>query len=112
MSDVISAVQSNEYKTTNKADVAQGSTARYTGRSPLVPGLNNSKIASKVRFDIEGDEDNTGDSETDLFVVRVYYGAGENFQDEILNSGGYLNAAGIQRLLSQIGPKTIETLFK
>ena len=112
MSDVISAVQSNEYKTTNKADVAQGSTARYTGRSPLVPGLNNSKIASKVRFDIEGDEDNTGDSETDLFVVRVYYGAGENFQDKILNSGGYLNAAGIQRLLSQIGPKTIETLFK
>jgi hypothetical protein len=43
MSDVISAVQSNEYKTTNKADVAQGSTARYTGRSPLVPGLNNTR---------------------------------------------------------------------
>ena len=112
MSDVISAVQSNEYKTTNKADVAQGSTARYTGRSPLVPGLKDTEIASKVRFDIEGDDDNTGDSETDLFVVRVYYGAGENFQDKILNSGGYLNAAGIQRLLSQIGPKTIETLFK
>jgi hypothetical protein len=112
MTDVISAVQSNIGKTTNKANVKQGSTARYTGFSPLVPGLNNTGIASKVRFDIEGDMDNIGDASTDLFQVRLYYYDGKNFQDEVLNPGGYLNAYQVQLLLSQTGPKTIETLFK
>jgi hypothetical protein len=112
MSDVISTIQSNPSKTTNKANVKQGSTAGYTGFSPLVPGLNNSKIASKVRFDIEGDSDNTGNASTDLFQVRVYYHDGKNFQDEVLNPGGYLNAYQLQLLLNQTGPKTIETLFK
>ncbi len=112
MTDVISAVQSNLNKTTNKGNAKQGSTARYTGYSPLVPGLNNSKIAPKVRFDIEGSDDNTGNASTDLFQARVYYYDGKNFQDEVLNPGGYLNAYQLQLLLSQTGPKTIETLFK
>lgn len=112
MTDVISTVQSNPNKTTNKANVKQGSTAMYTGYSGLVPGLNNTKIASKVRFDIEGSDDNTGNASTDLFQARIYYHNGKNFQDEVLNPGGYLNAYQLQLLLNQIGPKTVETLFK
>lgn len=112
MSDVISAVQSSKNKTTNKANVKEGSTARYTGFSPLLPGFNNTKIASRVRMDIEGSPDNTGDANTDVFQARLYYYNGKEWKDEVLNSGGYVDAANLQILLSQTGQKTIETLFK
>jgi hypothetical protein len=112
MSDVISAVQGSKYKTTNTAGTQQGSTARYTGNSPLLPGFNNTKMASKVRMDIEGSPDNTGDADTDVFQARLYYYDGNQWKDEIYNSGGYVDAANLQILLSQAGQKTIETLFK
>ena len=112
MSDVISSVQSSKSKTTNKANRAQGSTARYTGFSPLLPGFNNTKIASKVRMDIEGSPDNTGNADTDVFQARLYYYGNKGWKDEVLNSGGYVNVTNLQILLSQTGQKTIETLFK
>ena len=112
MSDVISAVQSSKNRTTNKASTVAGSTARYTGYSPLLPGFNNTKIASKVRMDIEGSPDNTGNADTDVFQARLYYYDGNQWKDEVLNSGGYVDAANLQILLSQTGQKTIETLFK
>lgn len=114
MSDVISAVQSNKNKTTNKANVTEGSTARYTGFSPLLPGFNNTKIAPRVRMDIEGSPDNIGNADTDVFQARLYYynDKTQEWKDEVLNSGGYLDAVNLQILLSQTGQKTIETLFK
>lgn len=112
MSDVISTIQSSKNKTTNKAGVTQGSTARYTGNSPLLPGFNNTKIAPMVRMDIEGSPDNIGNADTDLFQARLYYYNGSEWKDEVLNQGGYVNAANLQILLSQVGQKTIETLFK
>lgn len=112
MSDVISAVQGSKYKTTNTAGRQQGSTARYTGNSPLLPGFNNTKMASKVRMDIEGSPDNIGNADTDVFQARLYYYDGNQWKDEVLNTGGYVDAANLQILLSQTGQKTIETLFK
>lgn len=112
MSDVIYSVQSSENKTTNKAGKQQGSTARYTGYSPLLPGFNNTKIASRVRMDIEGSPDNNGDADTDVFQAVLYYYDGKEWKNEVLNSGGYVDAANLQILLSQTGQKTIETLFK
>jgi hypothetical protein len=112
MSDVISSVQSSSNKTTNKANRPAGSTARYTGNSPLLPGFNNTKIASRVRMDIEGSPDNIGDAETDIFQARLYYYNGKEWKDEVLNTGGYLDINSLQILLSQAGQKTIETLFK
>ena len=112
MSDVIYAVQASPNKTTNKANTIAGSEARYTGSSPLLPGLNNTKIASRVRVDIEGSPDNIGDVDTDVFQARLYYYNGKEWKDEVLNSGGYVDAANLQILLSQTGQKTIETLFK
>jgi hypothetical protein len=113
MSDVIYSVQSNENKTTNKAGRQQGSTARYTGSSPLLPGINNTKIASRVRMDVEGSPDNIGDADTDVFQAVLYYYDGKTWKvPQVLNSGGYVDAANLQILLSQVGQKTIETLFK
>jgi hypothetical protein len=112
MNDVINNVQSSKSKTTNKANLKQGSTARYTGFNSLLPGINNTKIAPKVRLDIEGSPDNTGNASTDMFQARLYYHTGKNFEDKVLNTGGYLNASQLQLLLNQTGPKTIETLFK
>lgn len=112
MSDVISSVQANPNKTTNKANRQEGSTARYTGYSPLLPGFNNTKIAPRVRMDIEGSPDNTGNADTDVFQARLYYYNGKQWKDEVLNSGGYVNTSNLQILLSQTGQKTIETLFK
>ena len=112
MSDVIDAVQSSKRKTTNKANTVAGSTARYTGYSPLLPGFNNTKIASRVRMDIEGSPDNVGKAETDLFQARLYYYNGKEWKDEVYNTGGYLDINNLQILLSQAGQKTIETLFK
>jgi hypothetical protein len=113
MSDVIDSIQSTKNKTTNKAGVQQGSTARYTGNSPLLPGINNTKIASRVRMDIEGSPDNIGDAESDLFQARLYYYDGKEWKvPQVLNTGGYLDINSLQLLLSQTGQKTIETLFK
>lgn len=112
MTDVINNVQSSESKTTNKANTKEGSTARYTGFNSLLPGINNTKIAPKVRLDIEGSLDNIGKAETDMFQARLYYYNGKNFEHKVLNTGGYLNASQLQLLLNQTGPKTIETLFK
>ena len=112
MTDVISAVQSSPNKTTNKANVKEASTARYRGYSPLLPGFNNTKLAPKIRLDIEGSPENTGKAETDMFQARLYYHNGKNWQHEVLNQGGYLDASNLQILLSQTGQKTIETLFK
>jgi hypothetical protein len=112
MSDVIYDVQSSKYKTTNKANVKEGSTARYTGFNKLLPGINNTKIAPKVRMDIEGSPDNIGNADTDVFQARLYYYDGRAWKNEVLNSGGYVDAANLQILLSQTGQKTIETLFK
>ena len=113
MSDIIYNVQSNKNKTTNKANGQEGSEARYTGFSPLLPGINNTKIASKVRMDIEGSPDNIGNADTDVFQARLYYYDGKAWKvPQVLNSGGYVDAANLQILLSQVGQKTIETLFK
>jgi hypothetical protein len=112
MTDIVYSIQSSPGKTTNKSNGQQGSTARYTGFSALLPGIKNTKIASKVRFDIEGSSYNTGDVSTDLFQAVIYYHDGKNFQSEVLNPGGYLDATNLQILLSQTGPKTIETLFR
>jgi hypothetical protein len=114
MSDVIYSVQSSKNKTTNKANTIAASEARYTGYSPLLPGFNNTKMASRVRMDIEGSPDNIGNADTDVFQARLYYYDNKNkeWKDRVLNSGGYVDAANLQILLSQTGQKTIETLFK
>jgi hypothetical protein len=114
MSDVIYSVQASKNKTTNKANKQEASTARYTGYSQLLPGFNNTKIASRVRMDIEGSPDNIGNADTDVFQARLYYynDKTKEWKDEVLNSGGYVDAANLQILLSQTGQKTIETLFK
>jgi hypothetical protein len=105
------AVQSSPNKTTNEIDKVQASTAGITGFSPLLPNINNTKIAPKVRVDVEGSKSNNG-GPNDKFQVRLYFKPLDLWQDKILNSGGYVNETGLQELLNAIGPKTIDTVFK
>ena len=111
ISSIKYSVQSSKNKTTNEEDIIEASTAGITGFSPLLPNINNTKIAPKVRVDVEGSQNNNG-GPSDRFQVRLYYKTNEGWQNKVLNSGGYVNEAGLQELLFAIGPKTIDTLFK
>jgi hypothetical protein len=111
ITDIKYSVNSSAKKTTNQEDIINASTAGISGYSPLLPGINNTRIAPNVRVDVEGSPNNIGD-ENDKFQIRLYYNDGKEWKDEILNQGGYLNEMGLQELLYNIGPKTIDTLFK
>jgi hypothetical protein len=111
ITDIKYSVNSSPNKTTNQSDKINASTAGIKGFSPLLPGINNTRLAPNVRVDIEGSSNNIGD-ENDKFQIRMYYNDGSGWQDEVLNQGGYVNEVGLQSLLYSIGPKTIDTLFK
>ena len=113
MTPLIKFIQSSKAKTTNTNNTKDASTAQISGYNPLLPGINNSRIAPKVRADIEGSKNNTGNPLTDLFQVRIYYKAtGKDWDDKVINSGGYINSMQAQELLSTIGPDTVIKLFK
>lgn len=111
ITDIKYSVNSSPNKTTNQKDGINASTAGIKGFSPLLPGINNTRLAPNVRVDVEGSSNNIGD-ENDKFQIRMYYNDGNGWQDEVLNQGGYVNEVGLQSLLYSIGPKTIDTLFK
>jgi hypothetical protein len=113
MTTLTKFIQSSPTKTTNTNNTKDASTAQISGYNPLLPGINNSRIAPKVRADIEGSKNNTGNPLTDLFQVRIYYKAtGKDWDDKVINSGGYINSMQAQELLSTIGPDTVIKLFK
>lgn len=111
ITDIKYSINSSPNKTTNQSDKINAGTAGIKGFSPLLPGINNTRLAPNVRVDIEGSSNNIGD-ENDKFQIRLYYNNGKGWQDEVLNQGGYVNEVGLQSLLYSIGPKTINTLFK
>ncbi len=111
ITDIKYSVNSSANKTTNQSDIINASTAGISGWSPLLPGINNTRIAPNIRVDVEGSSSNIGD-ENDKFQIRLYYNNGKGWKDEVLNQGGYVNEVGLQSLLYSIGPKTIDTLFK
>ena len=111
ITDIKYSINSSPNKTTNQSDIINASTAGISGWSPLLPGINNTRIAPNFRVDIEGSSNNIGD-ENDKFQIRMYYNDGNSWKDEILNQGGYVNEVGLQSLLYSIGPKTIDTFFK
>jgi osmotically-inducible protein OsmY len=106
------SINSSKAKTTNDADKVDGATAGISGYSNLLPGINNTKLATRVRADVEGSKNNNGGS-NDKFQVRLYYYNNNKVWDnKILNNGGYVNELELQELLTLIGPGTVNTLFK
>jgi len=98
-------------KTTNLIGGADPYNARIKGFDPLLPMINNTKIAPKVRVDIEGSDDNDG-GPNDKFQIRLYYNSSKGWIDDIVNQQGYVNEAGLQTILNNIGPATIDNLLR
>ena len=98
-------------KTTNLIGGADPYNARIKGFDPLLPMINNTKIAPKVRVDIEGSDDNDG-GPNDKFQIRLYYNSSKGWIDDVVNQQGYVNEAGLQTILNNIGPATIDNLLK
>jgi len=106
------SINSSKAKTTNDGDKVDGATAGISGYSNLLPGINNTKLATRVRADVEGSKNNNGGS-NDKFQVRLYYYNNNKVWDnKVLNNGGYVNELELQELLTLIGPGTVNTLFK
>jgi hypothetical protein len=101
-------------KTTNSAglrdNVSGAVTARYSGYD--LPQFANTKLASKVRYDIEGSSTNIGDA-SDKFQVTMYaQGAKGVWQPVVLNQAGYRSLDDIQLILDRVGTQTISEILK
>lgn len=108
------AIMKSVNKTTNSAglrdNVAGAVTAKYSGYD--LPQLANTKMASKVRYDIEGSSSNIGDS-NDKFQVTMYaITPGGIWKPVVLNQAGYRSLDDIQLILDKVGTQTINEVLK
>jgi hypothetical protein len=118
-------IMTSDTRTTNSANQrfvpGSGATAVNATISgydkKFLPQLKGSGYESKVRFDVEGLETNTGNPETDIFTVVMYvpdpktggwkgdYVTGED-------GGEYVSAASVTTLFSMVTPLSIEQAIK
>lgn len=103
------AVLASPNKTTNITGTADPVNAYISGYS--LPGIANSPLAPKTRVDVEGSANNDG-SANDRFQVRLYYNTNDGWRDVILNNQGYVTEDGVQTILQNIGPATIQSMLK
>ncbi len=103
------AVLASPYKTTNITGTIDPVNAYISGYS--LPGLANSPLAPKTRVDVEGSVNNDG-SANDRFQVRLYYNTNDGWKNTILNNQGYVTEDGVQTILQNIGPATIQSMLK
>jgi hypothetical protein len=109
------AVAASKYHTTNIGG-GPGNTpqdavnAAHSGHE--VPLLVGTPWASKVRYDIIGDPDNTGDASADRYAIRLFVNnKGVWIPGE--TQGGYRNATSIQSFIeNDLGTNTIESFLK
>jgi hypothetical protein len=103
------AVLASPYKTTNITGTVDPVNAYISGYS--LPGVSSTPLAPKVRVDVEGSANNDG-SANDRFQVRLYYNTNDGWKNTILNSQGYVTEDGVQTILENIGPNTIQSMLK
>jgi hypothetical protein len=97
--------------TTNSMGSQNPAGAFLSGYSNLLPGLNGSKYAGRVRVDIEGDPDNNG-SEADRYQVVMYAHDGKTWKaPTVVNNQGYVDAAGVEEILANIGETTVKDVL-
>ena len=85
--------------------------------SKYLPQLKGTGYESKVRFDVEGFKQNTGDPETDLFTLVMYVPDPKTGQwkgDYVTGSDGgeYISQSGIVDIFSKISPYNINQAIK
>jgi hypothetical protein len=103
------AVLASPNKTTNVTGTVDPVNAYISGYS--LPGIASSPLAPKVRVDVEGSANNDG-SAADKFQVRLYYNTNDGWKNTILNNQGYVTEDGVQTILENIGPNTIQSMLK
>jgi hypothetical protein len=111
LNDIKKIVSFSEKKTTNVAGNKDPYNARIQGFDPLLPMISSTAFAPKVRVDVEGSGDNNGGA-NDKFQVRLYYNSSQGWISDVVNQRGYVNEAGLQTILNNIGPLTIDKLLK
>lgn len=102
-------IMSSPGRTTNIIGRENPVGARYSGYD--IGGLRYSQYAPRVRVDIEGAKGNNG-GDGDRFQVRLYAFDGNTWKHDILNQQGHVGAAGVEDILSQIGPLTVEEVLR
>lgn len=102
-------IMSSPGRTTNTMGRENPIGARYSGYD--IGGLRFSQYAPRVRVDIEGAKGNNG-GEGDRFQVRLYVFDGSTWKNDVLNQQGHVGAAGVEDILSQIGPVTVEEVLR
>lgn len=108
MTNVKYDIMSSPGRTTNTIGRENPIGARYSGYD--ISGLRFSQYAPRVRVDIEGAKGNNG-GEGDRFQVRLYAFDGTTWKNSVLNQQGHVGAAGVEDILSQIGPVTVEEVL-
>jgi hypothetical protein len=109
MTNVKFKIQNSPGKTTNAVAVDDPVNAYMSGYQ--IPGLASSKYAATTRLDIEGSPDNDG-GEFDRFQVKMYVYNNNTWKPVILNQQGYVGAAGVEEIISAIGPRTVQDALK
>jgi hypothetical protein len=105
MENIKYMVMGSPNKTTNAMSLTEDSpkaaiNAAFTGENlPLISGTG---LASLVRYDIEGDEDNIGD-ENDRYQIRMYVNDNGVWKSDIVNKQGFATYSGVNEVLRNIG---------
>jgi hypothetical protein len=114
LSDVKLSIMSATNHTTNTANIrdkASGAVSAYFSGYNL-PGLANTKLAGRVRMDIEGSSQNDG-GVADKFQIRLYaLGDDGIWKSQVLNQAGWKNESEILSMMNQIGTTTVEDVLK
>lgn len=111
VSEIKYNVLASPYKSTNVAGVTDGSSAVNAGLSGYdIPQLARTSIAPIVRMDVNGSAFNDG-SGNDKYQVILYVNDNGHWIAETLNPD-YVNDAGLQSIISNIGTNTVDEILK
>jgi hypothetical protein len=113
--DIKFNVLSSTNHTTNganiKDDSGSGAVSAYLS-GYNVPGLAQTKYASRARFDIEGSSNNNGEA-TDKYQLKMYVLDDNNIWKTVrLNQSQWATEAGVLSMMDQIGTSTFEDVLK
>lgn len=104
-------------KTTNfnsdTGNPASAISASITGRSAVVPNLNNTPYADRFRFEVRGAPNNDG-SDYDQYLANYYFiDDNDNWNFDTFTPYTYVNKAGIQTIFQdKLGPATAQEIAK
>jgi hypothetical protein len=109
ITNIKAAILGSENFTTNSTGTDNPVNSYFSGYN--IPGIQETALASMVRMDIKGATSNVGD-DSDLFEVLMYVNTSDGWKKSVLNKKGYVNSAGLQMIINNIGTATVEDVIK